>query len=629
MPKLCVVTPVLNNIFYTKLFLKSLERQTFKDFGIVIVVNGSTDGTKEWLLADWLKLEKQTLAQLMGVPNLIGEFGNRNMHVVINKENRGYAGGANDGIKLVKKVYSDADVLLTNNDMELHPDCLEQLVKAREELSKSEKVGVLGGRLLSPDGKINHAGAFLNIFGWGQHCMSGVQDKEYIETEPTEKEYVTGALFVMTKEVLNQQQFDEQFNPAYFEEVDFCTSAREKGFKTFYVPQARAIHYENKTSSDLFGGMAAVEVLSRKQQQKYYIKHDKPYSAYVPTSDKQALIVGKIYGDWSFSIVLRSLAKSLKSAGVDVAIAPEEYHQPMNMEDWEIQEMIKKPHDYWNRVVMRSAEGDDQYLMPPGKKRVAHTTFEGTRPNQGWIEQLNHVDQVIVNSSFCKNKLLEFGVTTPIAIVPNPIDTKELFVPTAPPLDIQNKRGFGFLLMGAYGERKNMEGAIRAFIKEFKPTEDVFLSVHALSLFLILQQMKTDVKTWVRNVVCGGQELPHAQISITSMSFHPLILPRMYTAHNCFLMPSKAEGFGNGIIEAAACGLPSIATNYSGMTDFLSEEVGFPLNYKMEPMPLQVLPYFKNYIGSSWSVPDEDHLRQLMRYAFEHQDETKKSVFEP
>jgi hypothetical protein len=59
------------------------------------------------------------------------------------------------------------------------------------------------------------------------------------------------------------------------------------------------------------------------------------------------------------------------------------------------------------------------------------------------------------------------------------------------------------------------------------------------------------------------------------------------------------------------------------MTDFIDNEVGYPLNYKLEDMPLQVLPYFRNYVGSKWASPDIEHLRYLMRYAFEHQEENK------
>jgi hypothetical protein len=60
------------------------------------------------------------------------------------------------------------------------------------------------------------------------------------------------------------------------------------------------------------------------------------------------------------------------------------------------------------------------------------------------------------------------------------------------------------------------------------------------------------------------------------------------------------------------------------MTDFISDDVGFPLEYDMADMPLQVLPYFRNYIGSQWAIPRIEHLRALMRYAFEHPEVTKQ-----
>ena len=482
--RVVVVCPVLNQAFYTKQFLKSLDKQVFKDFAVVIVDNGSTDETPDFLKTIWCPISDTR-------------------HVIYNETNRGYAGGCNDGINLARKIYPDADVLICNNDMELLPECISELVKVVDTVKPDLRVGILGGRLLFPDGRIQHAGAFLNVHGWGQHKLAGVLDSQWKEKNVSLQEYVTGALFFITNTCLQHLPgFDEQFSPAYFEEVDYCTSARKLGFYTYYVPTAKAIHYENKTALGVFGDSNKVQLLSRRNQIKYYVKHDTGVDDYTPSSDLKALITGKIYGDWSFSIVLRNLAKGLSHNGVDVTIAPEEYHLAQSMEDSEIQAMIKKPYDYWNRVVMRSSEGDHQYIMPPGKKRIAHTTFEGTNLHHGWIDQLNHVDEVVVNSTFCKNILAERGVKTRVSVIPNPVDMRS-YHPNVPPMVVEGRRKFSFLFVSAFGERKNLETLIRAFILEFKEKEDVQLQIHSLSWFYILQQMGTDVKTWVNDIVMG------------------------------------------------------------------------------------------------------------------------------
>ena len=629
MVKVKVVVPVFNQLFYTKRFLQSLEKQTFKDFSVVVVNNASTDETYNWLCETYITYDGNEHGyEVTGLTNknryvfgrkVVGNNG-LDMMIVNNYVNRGYAGGVNDGIECAQYCHEDVCVLVCNNDMEFDENCIEELLKAKDKLPDA---GILGGRLLFPDGRIQHAGAFVNQFGCGQHKLAGINDADWKETDPLECEYVTGALYFITNKCLKSVgMFDERFNPAYFEELDYCVTARQKGFKTYYVPTAKAIHYENKTSVDVVGDMTKVRNLSNINQGKFYLKHDT--DVYEPTSDKQALLTGKIYGDWSFSIVLRNLAKGLKRNGVDVSIAPEEYHNKIAMDDWEIQEMIKKPHDYWNRVVMRSSEGDHQYLMPASKKRLAHTTFEGTRPPQEWIRQLNHVDAVVTNSSFCKTILTERGVTSPIHIVPNPVDT-DLFNPSATPLEIQGRNGFGFLFMSAFGERKNLELALRAFMLEFNKSEDVFFLVHSLSWFFVLEQMGTNVRDWIQNVVLNGQRVNNAPVIPMSQSVHPLVVPKLITSCQCAVMPSRCEGFGNLLVEAASCGIPTIATNYSGMSDFISDEVGYPLNdYKLVDMPIQPLPYFHNYIGSQWAEVSVDELRAKMRYAFEHQEETKQ-----
>ena len=65
-------------------------------------------------------------------------------------------------------------------------------------------------------------------------------------------------------------------------------------------------------------------------------------------------------------------------------------------------------------------------------------------------------------------------------------------------------------------------------------------------------------------------------------------------------------------------GLPVIATNWSGPTAFLDEEVGYPLPYELVPVPAE-----HNLAGHRWAEPDVGALRRAMRRLLDHPDEAK------
>jgi len=95
-----------------------------------------------------------------------------------------------------------------------------------------------------------------------------------------------------------------------------------------------------------------------------------------------------------------------------------------------------------------------------------------------------------------------------------------------------------------------------------------------------------------------------------------LQLPRLYGAVDAFVLPSRGEGWGRPHVEAMAMGLPVIATNWSGITEFLSERNGYPLRYThLAPIPDGA------FAGHLQAEADVAHLRQLMRHVVQHQSE--------
>jgi len=236
---LAIIIPVYNQLHYTRQVIQSIikERKNTKNIEtihLVIVDNASTDETSEFLKGE---------EYLQNVDGL-------KFYYIISETNLGYGGGSNKGIKLIKETYcvEDCDYLIMNNDMVVLEGCFDKL----EEAAYSDsKIGIVGGKLLFPDSTIQHAGAFLNVFGWGQHKGGGLREVDYlVEERVEEQEYVTGALFYLKEtsvEILLEKDstiFDEQFF-MYFEEVDMCYRLRKYGYITVYTPFARAIHFEN------------------------------------------------------------------------------------------------------------------------------------------------------------------------------------------------------------------------------------------------------------------------------------------------------------------------------------------------------------------------------------------------
>ena len=98
-------------------------------------------------------------------------------------------------------------------------------------------------------------------------------------------------------------------------------------------------------------------------------------------------------------------------------------------------------------------------------------------------------------------------------------------------------------------------------------------------------------------------------------------LGSLYRSADCFVLPTRGEGWGLPILEAMACGLPVIATDWSGQTEFFHGGVGYPLRVRRLVAANAKCPY---YLGWRWADPDEEHLIALMRYVYEHPGEARQ-----
>jgi GT2 family glycosyltransferase len=216
--RVSVIVLAWNGVAYLDDCLNAVLGQQGPDFELVVVDNASTDGSAD------LVAERFAAARL-----------------IRNRRNLGFAGGCNVGLRA-----ATGDVLvLLNQDTVVHDGWLAALTAAFDEPT----VGIAGCKALYPNGSIQHAGGLVHgARAETEHVGRGEPDDGRFDAL-SEPHFVTGAALAISRTALARiGLLDEGFFPAYYEDVDWCTTAREAGFRVVVVPEARLVHLETPTA---------------------------------------------------------------------------------------------------------------------------------------------------------------------------------------------------------------------------------------------------------------------------------------------------------------------------------------------------------------------------------------------
>lgn len=207
-------------------------------------------------------------------------------------------------------------------------------------------------------------------------------------------------------------------------------------------------------------------------------------------------------------------------------------------------------------------------------------------------------------STWGRNNLIANGIDAArIAVVPEGVDAG--FFRPGP----RQPGRFRFLMVGKWENRKFTEGLVRAFAEEFKAGEPVELYLQAHNPYLANFSLKAKIEaTGVEdkgNIILGEPCPLNA-------------LKGLYQSADCFVLPTRAEGWGLPILESMACGIPAIVTHYSAPVDYINESNGYPL--QVARMVEAHDDDFGIHTGM-WAEPDVAHLRYLMRAAYQDREQ--------
>ncbi len=227
-----IIVVSYNKRKYTELCLTSMLQGEPMPGQIVVIDNGSDDGTVEFL-------EEQfpSLAEAQGV----------DFDVIPNDSNVGACTARNQGLE----VATGRCIGFMDNDIAVRSrDWLQTLADVLEE---DEDFGIVGPKLVYPfePYDIQHAGAAISENGRVKYLGRGEPIDASEHNQRREVQCLISACWLMKAEVPEQiGGLDEVFNPAQFEDFDFCYRAREAGWTVLYDPVAEMYHYESVTTDD-------------------------------------------------------------------------------------------------------------------------------------------------------------------------------------------------------------------------------------------------------------------------------------------------------------------------------------------------------------------------------------------
>ena len=215
-----IIIPNYNGLKFMDECIRSLNAQTYPNFRTLVVDNGSTDGSVEWL--------KEHQIDTIFLP-----------------ENTGFSGAVNVGIKAADTPY----VLLLNNDVRVDEYFVAEMVRA---IGQSERIFSVSSRMIQmyhPD-RLDDAGDMYSLLGWAYQRGVGRELTHYRRSSRVFSACAGAAIY--RREVFEEIGYFDEMHFAYLEDIDVGYRAKIAGYYNLYCPSAKVFHVGSGTSGSKY-----------------------------------------------------------------------------------------------------------------------------------------------------------------------------------------------------------------------------------------------------------------------------------------------------------------------------------------------------------------------------------------
>jgi GT2 family glycosyltransferase len=575
--KVSIVIVTGNGVNQARRCLDSVRSMTnYDDLEVIVCDDGSTDGTLEYLRTlPWVR-------------------------TIENATNPGFPGSVNRAIEATDP---GSDVVLVNCATEITQSDWLPLLRACA--YSAPHAGVVGCRLRRPDGLLLHAGTYMPVETLDQRRIAhGEKDVNQYDDPAREVEGVALACCYIRRAILDLVGPLDPECSGSFEDADYCLRVREAGFRNLCCGAVTVLFSPDDSSAPDGSHEQSRAIFAAKWSETLRAR---PVVAKLGWHSVLRLPNG-------YSLSSQDLALALEDAGVHLGY--KYLYGPGTSHPWEeegevererISRLMERPIDpAWPQVVYGLGESFERNF---GSYRIGFTMLEVDGLPSEWVRQANLMDEVWVPTPFNQDTFRASGVERPIHVVPLGVDP-HYFHPRIRSFPASDQ--FLFLSVFEWSSRKAPELLLRAFNDEFRADEPATLLCRVITV--------DERRLW--DEIAGlGLKRDGGRI-LVSMN---LLVPRhqlgaLYRSADCFVLTTRGEGWGLPIIEAMACGLPVIATDWGAHTFFANASNSYPI--ASEGL-VEANPDSPFYRGLRWAQPSYDECRRMMRHVFENREEAR------
>ena len=260
----------------------------------------------------------------------------------------------------------------------------------------------------------------------------------------------------------------------------------------------------------------------------------------------------------------------------------------------------------------------DSYNGP----KIAFNVWESTRQPDNFFNRLKEFDEVWVPSQWQKDCTIEQGFDPDkIKVVPEGVDVHTFYPEKVDLLDEYKDGRFKFILFGRWDYRKSTKEIVQTFLKTFSPDEPVDLVV---SIDNMWGEEMDGYKTTEERLQAYG--LTDPRIKIKHFPSREDYIKFLKTGH-VFVSCARSEGWNLPLIEAMACGTPSIYSNCCAQLEFARNK-GLPVKIKgtRNANDNDYGRYTMSDLPGEYYEPDFDDLSRVMRYSYENYVSVKQGA---